>query len=134
MFCPVSVKSNCSPRLVIWTEKHEHQTLFAYVNHCLLAMFFLTDDDGDDDDDDEVNSRFCDKGYSGSSPNDALPVLRKMMQSLTFHNKHKSIFPLDSTLKRLQFKYCLQFWTPHFKKDVEQLGRVQRGTTKISVV
>ena len=36
------------------------------------------------------------------------------------------ILPLYATLLRLQLEYCIQFWAPHFKRDVDNMERVQR--------
>ena len=51
-------------------------------------------------------------------------------RTFTFKSE-KVILTLYNSLVRPHLEYCVQFWSPYYRKDIEKLERIQRRVTKM---
>ena len=59
--------------------------------------------------------------------NSMLGMIKKGIENKTAN----IIMPLYKTIVRPYLEYCVQFWSPHLKKDIVELEKVQKRATKM---
>ena len=57
-------------------------------------------------------------------------VLGCIRRGIIYQSK-EVVLTLYRNLVRPHLEYCVQFWPPHFRKDIDAMERVQRRATRL---
>ena len=60
-------------------------------------------------------------------------ILGCINRCIAFKSREVLYSLLYPALIRPHLEHCVQFWTPHFKKDVDKLEQVQRRTARMMI-
>ena len=64
---------------------------------------------------------------AASMGNQILGIIRR---NITYKEK-SLIVPLYKAIVRPHLEYCIQAWSPHLRKDIDMLEKIQRRATKL---
>ncbi|KFZ51064.1 hypothetical protein N321_05166, partial [Antrostomus carolinensis] len=76
---------------------------------------------------DEKLNMSCQCVHAAQKTNHNLGCIKRSVAS----RSREVSLPVYSTLVRPYLEYCVQFWNPHHKRDLEQLEQVQRRATRM---